>query len=219
MNEELDLSPGQVHSITKEDPRIQADEHDEELTELRTGLNAIDDTQHYEEVLLFNRLRREDPSISLAEQVHRFKKALSQLPSRSINLIVDTEQGDFTDLPRSLTTNEHVNEDQLQEMQDTIGESGWENCSEDTREDQHQQERPKSQKYFTPRGEDAVTKAKAHHEGARRCESLSVRAEGPSEPSRQTTDVKRADRSPSTPVQSSVQEQVKEFERSLKKRR
>ena len=190
MNEELDLSPHQVHSITQEDAHIQLHRHDEELSELRTGLNAIDNTQHYEEILLFNRLRREDPSISLAEQVHRFKKALSQLPSRSIELTADIEQGDFTDLPRSLITNEHVDEDQSHEMQDTIGGPGWESCREDTREDQHQQERPKSPKYFNLTGKNAVTKAKAHYEGARRFEILSVRAAGPSDPSGRTTDLK-----------------------------
>ncbi len=218
MNEKLDLSPGQVHSTTQEDAHIQLDEHDEELSELRAGLNAIDNTQHYEEVLLFNRFRREDPSISLAEQVYRFRKAVSQLPSRSINLIADAEQGDFTDLPRSLTTNEHVNEDQSWKMQDTVGEAESENCREDTREDQHQQERPNSPKFLHLTGKNAVPKAKAHHEGARRCENLSARAEGLSEPLQQTTDIKIADRSPSMPVQASTQEQVREYDRSLKEK-
>ena len=218
MNEELKSNPCKVRSITQEDAHIQLHEHDEELSELRTSLNAIDNTQHYEEVLLFNRFRREDPSISLAEQVHRFEKAVSQLPSRSIDLTSDTEQGDFTDLPRSLITNEHVDEDQPQELQDTIGRPGWESCSEDTSEDQHQQERPKSPKYFDLTGKNAVTKAKSHHEGARRCETMSVRAAGPSDPSGPTTDIKIRDRSASMSVQASIQEQVKECDKSLKKR-
>ena len=215
MNEEQDLSPSQVHSITQEGAHIQLHENDEELSELRTSLNAIDNTQHYQEVLLFNRFRREDPSISLAEQVHRFKKALSQLPSRSIDLTADTEDGDFTDLPRSLITNEHVDEDQSQVLQDTIGGAGWESCREDTREDQHQQERPKSPKYFNLTGKNAMTKAKAYHEGARRYENL---PEGPSDLSGRTTDIKIADRSPSMPVQASTQEQLKESDKSLKRR-
>ena len=218
MNVKLDLSPGEVRSITQEDTHIQPHEHDEELSELRTGLNAIDNTQHYEEVLLFNRFRREDPSISLAEQVHRFKKAVSQLPSRSIDLTADTEQGDFTELPRSLITNEHVDEDQSQDLQDTIGGVWWENYREDTREDQHQQERPESPKYFNLTGKSAVTKAKAHHDGARRCEILSMRAAGPSGPWGRTTDIKIEDRNASIPVQASIQEQVKEYDKSLKER-
>ena len=215
MNEEQDLSPSQVYSITQEGAHTQLHENDEELSELRTSLNAIDNTQHYQEVLLFNKLRREDPNISLAEQVHRFKKAVSQLPSRSIDLTADTEEGDFTYLPRSLMTNEHVDEDQSQELQDTIGGAGWESCVEDTREDQHQQERPKSPKYFNLTGKNAMTKAKAYHEGARRYENL---PEGPSDLSGRTTDIKIADRSPSMPVQASTQEQLKESVKSLKRR-
>ena len=181
MNETLDLSPGQAHSITQEDVHIyldEHDEHDEELSELRTGLNTIDNTQHYEEVLLFNSFRREDPSISLAEQVHRFKKAMSQLPSRSIALPADTEQGDFRDLPRSLITAERVDEDQSQKLQGNMGEAGWESCKEGTREDQHQQERPKSRQYSNLTGKNAMTKAEAHNEGVRRCENPSVRVDG-----------------------------------------
>lgn len=218
MSEEIDLMPGRVRSITQEDAHIQFHEHDEELFELRAGLSTIDTTQHYEEVLLFNRFRREDPSISLAEQVHRFKKAVSKLPSRSIDLIADTEQGDFTDLPRSPITNEHVDEDDSQELQDTIGVAGWESCREDSREDQHRQERPKSPTYFHLTGKDVVTKAKAHDGGAGQCEILSVRTAGPSDPSTPTTDIKIADRSASMPVQPSIQEQVKEYDKSLKER-
>ena len=218
MSEEIDLMPGRVRSITQEDAHIKLHEHDEELFELRAGLNTIDTTQHYEEVLLFNRFRREDPSISLAEQVHRFKKAVSKLPSRSIDLIADTEQGDFTDLPRSPITTEHVDEDDSQELQDTIGVAGWESCREDSREDQHRQERPKSPTYFHLTGKNVVTEAKAHDGGARQCEILSVRTAGPSDPSTRTTDIKIADRSASMPVQPSIQEQVKEYDKSLKER-
>ena len=217
MNETLDLRPGQAHSITQEDVHIYLDEHDEELSELRTGLNTIDNTQHYEEVLLFNSFRREDPSISLAEQVHRFKKAVSQLPSRSIDLPADTEQGDFRELPRSLITAEHIDEDQSQKLQGNMGEAGWESCREGTREDQRQQERPKSRQYSNFTGKNAVTKAKAHNEGVRRCENPSVRVDGPSNSSWQTTDIEIADRNSSMPVQAFIQEQVKDYDRSLTK--
>ena len=217
MYETLDLSPGQAHSITQEDVHIYLDEHDEELSELRTSLNTIDNTQHYEEVILFNSFRREDPSISLAEQVHRFKKAVSQLPSRSIDLPVDPEHGDFRDLPRSLISDERVDEDQSQKLQGNMGEEGWESCREDTREDQYQQERPKSRQYSNPTGKNAVIKAKAHNEGARRCENPSVRVDGPSDSSWHTTDIKVADRISSMPVQASVQEQVRDYDRSLNK--
>ena len=218
MSEAFDLSPGQAHSITQEDVHIHLDEHDEELSELRTVLNTIDNTQHYQEVLLFNSFRREDPSISLAEQVHRFKKAVSRLPSRSRNLPADTEQGDFRDLPRSLITDERVNEAQSQDLQGNMGDAGSQSCREGTREAQHQQERPKSRQYSNLGGKDTVTKAKAHYDGVRRCESPSVREDGPSDSSWQTTDIKIADRSPSTPVQASTQEQVTDYDRSLKKR-
>ena len=200
MNEELDLNPGQVPSITQEGAHIQPHEHDEELYVLRTGLDAIDNTQNYQEILLFNRIRREDPCISLAEQVHRFKKALSQLPSRSIELAADTKQGDFTDLPRSLIANERIEGDQSQELQDTIEEAGFESCREDTGEDQDRQEWLKSPQYFHLPGKKALTRAKAHNEGARRCDIPSVRAAGPSHPSKQTTEIKIADQSASTPV-------------------
>lgn len=216
MNETLELSPGQAHSITQEDVHIYLDEHDEELSELRTGLNTIDNTQHYEEVLLFNSFRRDDPSISLAEQVHRFKKAVSQLPSRSIDLPANTEQGDFRDLPKSLTTAQHVDEDQSQELHGNMGEGGRESCREGTREDQHQQERPKSRQYSDLTGKNAVTKPKIHNEGVRRCESPSVRVDGPSDSSWQPTDIKIADRNSSMPVQAFIPEQVKDYDRSLK---
>ena len=218
MNEALDLSPAQAHSITQEDVHIHLDEHDEELSELRTGLNTIDNTQHYEEVLLFNSFRREDPSISLAEQVHRFKKAVSQLPSRSRDLPADTEQGDFRDLPRSLITDEYVTDAQSQNLQGNMGDAGSESCRGGTREDQYQRERPKSRHYSNLAGKDTVTKAKAHDEGVRQGENPSVRVDGPSDSSWQTTDIKIADRSPSPPVQASTQEQVKDYDRSLKKR-
>lgn len=217
MNEALDLSPSQAHSITQEDLHIDLEEHDGELSELRTGLDTIDNTQHYEEVLLFNSFRREDPSISLAEQVHRFKKAVSQLPSRILDPSADTEQGDFTDLPRSLVTKEHVDEDRFQELQDVIGEAGLETCREVTSEDQHQQERPKSRTHSNFTGTNAVTKAKTHNEGVRRCENPSVRIDRPSDLSVQATDIKIADRSPSMPVQASTQGQVKDNDRSLKR--
>ena len=217
MNEELDLSPGQVLSITQEDAHIQPHERDEELYILKTGLDAIDNTQNYQEILLFNRFRREDPCISLAEQVHRFKKALSQLSSRSIELTAGSEQGDFTDLPRSLITNEHIDEDQSQGLQDTIEEAGWECCREDTREDQHRQERLKSPHYSYPTRKKAVIKARAHDEGARWCDILSVWAAGPSHPSEQTTEIKIADRSASMPVCASKEGQVKQYDKSLKK--
>ena len=208
MNEELDLNPGLVLSITQEDAHIQPHEHDEELYVLKAGLDAIDNTRNYQEILLFNRIRREDPCISLAEQVHRFKKALSQLPSRSIELTADTEQGDFTDLPRSLIANEYIDEDQSQGVQDTIEEAGWESCREDTGEDQHRQERLKSK---------AVVKAEAHDEGAQRCDILSVKTAGPSHPSEQTTEMQIAERSASMPVCASKQEQVKQYDKSFKK--
>ena len=217
MNEAFEPSPGEAHSITQEDVHFYLDEHDEELSELRTGLNTIDNTQHYEEVLLFNSFRREDPSISLAEQVHRFKKAVSQLPTRSIDLPVNTEQGDFRELPRSLITDERVDEDQSHKLQGNMGEAGWESCREDTREDQHQQERPWSQQYSNPAGANAVTKARAHNEGVQRCENPSMRVDGPGDSSWQTTDIKTADRSSSMPVQASIQEEVKDYDSSLKK--
>ena len=217
MNEELDLNPIQVLSITQEDAHDQPHGYDEELYELRAGLNAIDNTQHYEEVLFFNRFRRENPCISLAEQVHKFKKALSQLPSRSIELTADSEQGDFTDLPRSLITNEHIDEDQSQGLQDTMEEAGWESCIEDTRKDQHQQERERSPPYFYPTRKKAVTKPRAHDEGAQRCDIVSVRAAGPNHSSEQTTEIKIADRSASVPVHASKQEQVKQCDQALKK--
>lgn len=219
MSEDLDLSPGQVRSNTREDAHVQLHEYDEELYELRTGLNTIDNTQHYEEVLLFNKFRREDPSISLAEHVHRFQKAVSQLPSRSIELKADTEQGDFTDLPRSLKTNEHIEEYQRHELHDIIGGAWWESCREDTRENQHQQEPLESQKYSNLTRTNVMTKAKAHYEGARRCEILSVKAAGPSDPSLQTKDIKTADRSTIMPACASIQEQGKGYDKSLKKRR
>ena len=215
MNEEQDLGPGQVYSITQEGTHIQLHENDEELSELRSSLNAIDNTQHYQEVLLFNRFRREDPSISLAEQVHRFKKAVSQLPSRSIDLTANTEEGDFTDLPRSLITDEHVDENQSAELQDAIEGAGWESCREDISEEQYQQERPKSPKYCNLTGKNATAKAQAAHEAAWRYENLS---EGPSDVSGRTTDIMIADRSPSMPVCASIQEQLKESDKSLKKR-
>ena len=217
MNEALDLGPGHIHGSTQEDMHIYLDEHDEDLSDLRTGLDAIDNTQNYEEVLLFNRFTREDPSISLAEQVHRFKKAVSQLPSRVIDLPADTEQGDFTDLPRSLMTNERVDEDESQELQDVIGEAGLESCTEDTCEDQHQQERRKSRKHSNFTEKNAATKARANHEGVLRGGNLSVRVDGPSDLSVQTTDIRKADRSPSMPGQASIQEQVMKYDRPLKK--
>ena len=200
MNEELDLNPGQVLSITQEDAHIQPHEHDDKLYVLKTGLDAIDNTQNYREILLFNRIRRADPCISVAEQVHRFKKALSQLPSRSIELTANTEQGDFTDLPRSFIANEHIDGDQSQGPQDTIKEAGCESCREDTREDQDRQEWLKSPQYFHLLGKKASTKTKAHNEGARRCDIPSVRAAGPSHPSKQTTEIKIADQSADMPV-------------------
>ena len=217
MKEALDLGPGQVHSSTQEDMHVHLDEHDGDLSELRTGLDAIDNTQNYEEVLLFNSFRREDPSISLAEQVHRFKKAVSQLPSRITDLPANTEQGDFTDLPRSLMTNERIDDDGSQELQDIIGEAILESCTEDTCEDQRQQERRKSRKHSSFTGKNAITKARANHEVVRRSENVSVRVDGPSDISVQTTDIKIADRSPSMPGQASIQEQVVKYDRPLKK--
>lgn len=217
MNEALDLGPGQVRSSIQEDMLIHHDEHDEDLSELRTGLDAIDNTQNYEEVLLFNSFRREDPSISLAEQVHRFKEAVSQLPSRIIDLPADFEQGDFTDLPRSLMINERVDEDESQELQDEIGEAGLESCRDDTCEDQHQQERRKSRKRSNFTGKNAVTKESADHDGGRRGENLLVRVDGPSDLSVQTTDIKMVDRIPNMPGQAIIQEQVMKYNRPLKK--
>ena len=216
MNEALDLGPGQVLGSTQEDMHIHLDDQGEDLSELRKTLDAIDNTQNYAEVLLFNSFRREDPSISLAEQVHRFKKAVSRLPSRIIDLSADTEQGDFRDLPRSLMTNKRIDEDGPQELHDIIGEAGSESCREDTCEDEHQQERRKSWEHSNFLRKKAVTKARANHEGVRRGKNLSVRADGPSDLSMRTTDIKIADPSPSMPGQASIQEQAMKYDRPLK---
>ena len=108
---------------------VQSDGEGDELFDLRTALDAIDKTQHYADLLHFNSFMREDPNISLREQVSKFKSALSEFPSQRLEMNVATEEGDFMHLPRSMKAEERCNEEQapiLLGSNQEIDYEGWE---------------------------------------------------------------------------------------------
>ena len=49
------------------------------IRDLKAALDALDNTQSYREVCLFNRARLEDPSISAGEQLKRYAKAKAEM--------------------------------------------------------------------------------------------------------------------------------------------
>ena len=89
------------------------------IKDLRAALSTLDNTYHYTEVLLFNRPRLDDPSISAGEQVQKYANAKMAIPAQSIEeqLAGVGDEGDFTQLRKSV---------EMEGMVDSKGDGGRE---------------------------------------------------------------------------------------------
>lgn len=82
----------------------RASKIDPAIKDLRAALSILDNTHNYTEVLLFNRSRVDDPSISAGKQVQKYANAKMAMPAQSIEeqLAGVGDEGDFTQLQKSV---------------------------------------------------------------------------------------------------------------------
>lgn len=82
----------------------RASKIDPAIKDLRAALSILDNTHNYTEVLLFNRSRLDDPSISAGKQVQKYANAKMAMPAQSIEeqLAGVGDEGDFTQLQKSV---------------------------------------------------------------------------------------------------------------------